>query len=137
YEQQNLETMVKVLHAMQPNTTWNYNRVGPEGMAFSSCWLELGAEENAGFLRESGFYEQPFVAPRWSTNGVDVYGRGPGHRALGDTKALQLVDPPMNLPSQYRDLQVALRPGSQIYGDNLGPNDGARPALMVDPRGIE
>jgi hypothetical protein len=150
-QQQNAEGLqrIKVLHAMQPNGEWQYNRAGVGGMKFSSCWLEVNADDNVGLLRESGFYEQPFVAPRWDTTGNDAYGRGPGHQAIGDAKALQLierrklqgaeklVDPPMNLPSSYRDLQVALRPGSQIYQDSLSPNDGARPAFMVDPRGIE
>lgn len=149
YKNDHTETWVRVLHAMQPNTTWAYNRIGPAGMHFSSCWLELQADETAGFLREAGYEEQPFVAPRWSTNGVDVYGRGPGHRALGDVKQLQtlerrklqgidkLIDPPMLMPSAYRDLQVSLRPGSQIYADSLTGSEGAKPALIIDPRGIE
>lgn len=149
YENRQFDTWIQVLHAMQPNGSLQYGRIGASGMKFSSCWLELQASEDAGFLRESGFYEQPFVAGRWSTNGVDVYGRGPGHRALGDIKAVQLlerrklqgadkiIDPPMVLPEHYRDLQVSLKPGSQIYSDGLRPNEGARPALTVPPAAIE
>jgi hypothetical protein len=149
YDQRNYDAWIPLLHAMQPNDAVEYGRGGPRGMAFASCWLELGAGDDAGFLRESGFYEQPFVAGRWATTGVDVYGRGPGHRALGDIKALQLlerrklqgvdkiIDPPMVLPEQYRDLQVSLRPGSQIYSDGLRPNEGARPALVINQGAIQ
>lgn len=149
YRQRNYDTLIPIIHAIQPNGELEYGRLGARGMAFSSCWLELGAGEEAGFLREGGFEEQPFVAGRWSTTGVDVYGRGPGHRALGDIKALQLlerrklqgadklIDPPMNMPEAYRDLQVSLRPGSQIYHDGLRPNEGARPALVIDPRALQ
>lgn len=149
YDLRNFETWISVLHAVQPNGEYMPGRLGARGKKFSSCWLELGAGEEAGFLRESGYEEQPFVAGRWSTTGVDVYGRGPGHRALGDIKALQLlerrklqgadklIDPPMILPESYRDLQVSLRPGTQIYSDGLRPGEGARPALQVQPAALE
>lgn len=143
YKLRQFDTLVPIIHAIQPNTELEYGGLGARGMSFSSCWLEVGGDEAAGFLRESGFEEQPFVAGRWSTTGVDTYGRGPGHRALGDIKALQLlerrklqgvdkmIDPPMVLPEAYRELQVSLRPGSQIYSDGLRPNEGARPALTI------
>jgi hypothetical protein len=149
YAQGNYDAWVNVMHAMQPNGDMQYGQIGARGMKFSSCWLERDAGEEAGFLREGGYEEQPFMAPRWSVVGVDVYGRGPGHRALGDIKALQLVerrelqaleklvDPPMNMPEHYRDLQVSLRPGAQVYTDGMRPNDGARPALTIDPRAVE
>lgn len=149
YDQKSFEQQVSVLHAVQPNGERRYGRMGGGSMEFSSCWLELSGGEDAGFLRESGYEEQPFVAGRWSTTGVDTYGRGPGHRALGDIKALQLlerrklqgvdklIDPPMNMPEAYKDLQVSLRPGSQVYSDGMRPSDGARPALVIDPRAIQ
>lgn len=148
YEQKNYDAWINILHVLEPNPDVKHGAMGPRGMPFVSCWLELDSGEDAGFLRESGYYEQPFVAPRWSVVDQDVYGRGPGHRALGDIKAVQLlerrklqgvdkiIDPPMNMPEAYRDLQVSLRPGSQVYGDGLRPNEGARPALIIDPVAI-
>jgi len=41
-------------------------------------------------LREAGFDEQPFWAPRWDVTGGDVYGYSPGMEALPALRELQL-----------------------------------------------
>jgi len=40
-------------------------------------------------IRESGYHENPFIASRFSKRTGEVYGRGPGHKALPDVGTLQ------------------------------------------------
>lgn len=77
-------------------------------------------------LEMSGYYEFPYPTARWNTIGSDVYGVGPGSRALPDIKRLQEmekvllmaahkgVDPPLNIPSGMKGNINAL-PGGRNY----------------------
>jgi hypothetical protein len=42
-------------------------------------------------IDEGGFNEFPFMVPRWTKTAGEIYGRGPGHIALPDTKTLNKV----------------------------------------------
>mgnify|MGYP000564787440 FL=1 len=108
-------------------------------------WLEVAADENQGLLRESGYRSFPVMAPRWETTGEDVYGTSPAMDALGDCKALQLlekrkaqivdkiVDPPMKGPSSLSNQRVSLLPGDVTYVD--GPNAATfAPAIEINPQ---
>ena len=68
-----------VLHVVQPRKEYDGKRQDAEGKPWASCWLELGGggaashrsagasgTGPAGLLRESGYDEQPFAAPRWN-----------------------------------------------------------------------
>lgn len=89
--------------------------------------------ENKHMIEEGGFYEFPSYVARWSLMPGEVYGRGPGHLALPDTRTLNRlkkrgleaidlqVRPPM-LANQ-RDVfgQLDLRPGAiSIVKDHNG-----------------
>lgn len=166
YDRQNYDQWQNVLHITEPNRKREYGKLGPKGMAYSSCWLELGggpvssgangagdfagsAGGALGFLREAGFYEAPFVAPRWLTTGEDVYGSSPGMEALGDAKALQLLekrglqvveklaDPPMKGPSSMMNQPFSTRPGQLTLVDSMTPGQAYQPAYMVDPRALD
>ena len=77
-----------------------------------------------------GFYEMPYLFGRWSTIGSDVYGVGPGSRALPDIKRAQemekallmgahkTVDPPLNVPARQRN-KVNSLPGGRNYYHNV------------------
>lgn len=83
-------------------------------------------------LRVDGFYEFPYPFARWNTIGNDVYGVGPGSRALPDIKRLQemekaflmavhkSVDPPLNVPARMRG-KINTLPGGENYYAN--PNE--------------
>jgi len=49
-------------------------------------------------IEETGYYEMPVFIPRWGLMPGEVYGRGPGHLALPDTRTLNQV--------VHRSLQV-------------------------------
>lgn len=51
----------------------------------ASIYVDMG---HSSIVEESGYYENPIHVPRWQTTAGEVYGRGPGHIALPDTKTL-------------------------------------------------
>jgi hypothetical protein len=145
YQKGALDTWIPVVHAITPNAGRNLERADYRGMPFSSCWFEASGSEK--YLRESGYEEFPAMVARWELDGEDIYGRGPGHEALGDTKALQvyekrsaqLVDkmttPPMKGPP-------SLRRGSLLPGDYTPVPGGSQgqsyePAMVVQPASVE
>lgn len=143
------EDLIEVLHVVEPNEDYTDGELGPGGMKYRSCWLDFGGNEDDGFLREHGYHEKPFVAPRWATTGTDTYASGyPGEMALGDCKTLQQVerrglqvldkisDPPMVGPSSMRDEPVDLMPGGINYEDPAAPGRGFRPALELSPQAL-
>lgn len=143
-----LDERVDVVHAIVPNTNFQSGKMGPEGKRWSSYWWEARSNSNEGFLREAGYNEFPLMAPRWEVTGEDVYGHGPGYAALGDCRALQLlerraaqaadkvVNPPMTAPSAARNQPLSLLPGEWSFADALGAGQAVRPAVEVNPAAI-
>lgn len=80
-------------------------------------------------LETSGFYEFPYPVSRWNTIGSDVYGIGPGSRALPDIKRLQemekaflmathkSINPPLNAPARMRGKLNSLPGGYNYYAN--------------------
>lgn len=80
-------------------------------------------------LQVDGFYEHPYQTGRWGTIGSDVYGIGPGSRAVPDVKRLQemekaglmathkSINPPLNAPAKMRGKLNTL-PGGHNYYSN-------------------
>ncbi len=149
YNEGQLDARHDVVHAITPNTDYQAGKLGRRGKRWASDWWEASTPETAPFLRESGYDDFPVMAPRWEVTGEDVYGHGPGFAALGDCKALQLlerrsaqaadkhINPPMSAPTSARTTPISLLPGDVNYVDSLGAGQVLRPALQVDPRAIE
>lgn len=153
YDRGNVDLWVDVLHAIAPNHEQVMGRLGYEGMAWKSCWLEVGAagrpssqaSADEGILREGGYEEFPVLCPRWEVTGEDVYGSSPGMESLGDVRALQLLEkrkmegfdkivrPPMVGPKALEGQRATLLPGDVTYVDALGPGQTFRPAMEVNP----
>jgi hypothetical protein len=82
-------------------------------------------------LEVSGYHEFPYPVARWNTIGSDVYGIGPGSRALPDIKRLQemekallmathkTINPPLNIHSRLRG-KVNTLPGGKTYSKDPG-----------------
>lgn len=149
YGRKSFEESREVLHAIEPNLNIVPGRIGPDGMAFKSWWLETAGNEEDGFLRQRGYNEQPFIAPRWSTTGQEVYGTGPGQKAIGDCKSLQeaerrlmqltekITDPPMVGPASMRDEPVDLLPGGINYEGADSGGRGFRPAIELPAQALQ
>lgn len=111
-----------VLHAVQPRNEFNQRKADSRNMPFESVFILHGMGNP--ILSESGFVENPYMAPRWDTSGVDVYGRSPAMDVLADVKMLMEMSksqiqavhlslrPPMKVPSMY-SRRLNLLPGGQ------------------------
>jgi len=148
----NYETPIEVVHVIAPNVYADPRRLAAQYKPWHSCYYEAASREYGPgqrdrFLRESGFDEFPILAPRWDlASPDDTYGGTcPGMEALGDIKALQLlqrrkaeaiekmVRPPLSAPTSLRNQKVSLVAGDITYHDLMQGREGVRPIHEVKP----
>lgn len=148
YRRGNLDIWIDVVYLLEPNRDEGHfgQYANARGKPFRSCWYEAAGHEGK-YLREGGYYESPLIAPRWNVTGEDVYGHGPGMDALGDCKALQLlesdkgglvakiVNPPMQGPPYLANKRTSLLPGAMNYvpgtnGQVISPLYAVPPAAV-------
>lgn len=145
WESGNYEQWIEVMHSVFPNINRDTAKLDSKNKLYKSVYFEVGGDSDK-VLRESGYDEFPIMAPRWEVNGEDVYGSScPGMIALGQVKALQLeqkrksqlidkaTNPPMVGPSSLKNQRVSLLPGDITYIDQMGNQDGFKPAYLVNP----
>lgn len=139
------DTWVDVVHMIEPRRERDINKRDAKNMRFASIYLEPG-HDSAGdkYLSESGFKRFPVLAPRWVVTGNDVYGTSPGMECLGDVKQLQhqqlrkgqaidyQVNPPLQVPTRYKEATKARLPGGVFYVDSAGQGAGVRSAFEVN-----
>jgi hypothetical protein len=140
YDAGNYEVWIDVAHMIHPNEEHNPEKLAAKHKRFSSCYWEIGSDEEGKFLDESGFDEFPIMAPRWNLTGEDVYGQSPGMDALGDIQQLQamqrrmiqsvdkMVNPPMVAPTSMQNKKASLLPGDITYVDTTQGSTGFKPA---------
>lgn len=158
----NRETWIDVLHIVEPNRAYDSGALGPEGKKWLSIWCEIQGRELGGkdgainaaiandqVMKVSGYEEFPILAARWNTTGEDVYGFSPGMDALGDAKALQLlqkrklqavdkmINPPMVGATSLKTQRASLLPGDITYVDQAGPGRAFSPAMEVPPMAVQ
>lgn len=151
------EEWIEVCHIITPNIDFDPKKLTSKHKRYSSCYFETGISDGTGqtylapsdevFLSESGYDYFPILAPRWEVNAEDAYGTDcPGMAALGDIKALQLmqkrksqaidkmVNPPMVGPTSLRNVKTTILPGDITYSDEREGQKGFRPAHEVNLR---
>lgn len=138
------DTWVDVVHMIEPRRERDTTKRDAKNMRFASLYLEPGKDQTDKYLSESGFERFPALAPRWAVTGNDVYGTSPGMECLGDVKQLQhqqlrkgqaidyQVNPPLQVPTKYKEAVNARLPGGVFYVDNMGQNAGVRSAFEVN-----
>jgi hypothetical protein len=143
YDRGNYDQWVDVIHMISPRHDRDTRKRDARNMRFASCYLEPGKEDADKYLSESGFERFPALAPRWVVTGTDIYGTSPGMECLGDVKQLQhqqlrkgqaidyQVNPPLQVPTKYRETAKARLPGGVFYVDSMGQNTGVRSAFEV------
>jgi hypothetical protein len=134
-----LETTYDIEHLIQPNVDRDSYKLDAKNKAWSSCYWEMGNNSDK-FLRESGYDNKPFVAPRWDLIGEDTYGSSPGMDALADVKSLQVrelqfseavekhIRPPTYGPANLQDRTSSFLPGSHT-SINPGQDSGGIKAI--------
>jgi len=140
----NPDGWVDVCHAVEPNDERDPSRPDNRNMPIRSVYWEKGGDADK-VLRRSGFQNSPIMVPRWDVNGENVYGTGPGAVALGDTKALQLmekrkaqmleklVNPPMGAPASLRGQRASILPGDITYLDTTNIGQQFAPLHEINP----
>lgn len=124
-EKGNQEVIWFYQHVMR-NDGFTPGRIGPRGKRWLSRWA---CEIEATLVREAGYDEMPFFAPRWEVDSGQVYGTGPGFVALASARthrqmeeailraAQRAADPTLLAPDrQDFPLNGRVRPGAVIYG---------------------
>lgn len=76
---------------IETNPDYIPGKIGKIGMPWRSMKWEPGENTKTKFLCIEGYYEQPFMAPRWETLSGEEWGTGRGKKALPDMRALQLA----------------------------------------------
>ena len=144
YNRRQLDSWVDVVHMIQPRRERDYTKMDGKNKRFASCYMEPGRENFDVFLSESGFDAFPVLAPRWVVTGNDIYGTSPGMECLGDVKQLQhqqlrkgqaidyQVNPPITVPTKYREAAKARLPGGVFYVDSQGTGQAVRSAFEVN-----
>jgi hypothetical protein len=90
YARSDYEMPTLVMHAIEPNNERD-GTMTARGKAWRSFYWDCqDGEKKDGYLRESGYDDQPFWAARWDAIGGDTYGTSPGMEALPDLRELQL-----------------------------------------------
>lgn len=149
----NLETEFIVGHAIEPNfpasrygdTSQRLGVVPGKFTYREYYWLRGIATPRPLSVR--GFYEKPFIAPRWNTRSNDPYGRSPGMNALPDVRQLhqmtlrhaEAVDkgvrPPQLANVALKNEPSSILPGRVTYTTDI--NNGMKPVYQVDPRFVQ
>lgn len=109
------------------NYIQDYYEYGFSGASNAFRHYESDSLKDRASLRTMGFYEFPYPTCRWASIGSDVYGVGPGSKALQDIKRLQEMekafmlaihksaDPPVYAPTRLKGRLNTLPGGTNFY----------------------
>lgn len=143
YDKGAYDAGVDVVHMVEPRRERDMSKMDGKNKRFASYYIEPGQDNSDRYLSESGFNRFPALTPRWVVTGNDVYGTSPGMECLGDVKQLQhqqlrkgqaidyQVNPPLQVPSKYKEAHKARLPGGVFYVDSMGQQGGVRSAFDV------
>lgn len=120
------QTRIVFYHHVLKNESWRRGMLGVKGKAWVSRYV---CEIGHALVRERGYAEMPFLAPRWEVDTGRIYGTGPGFIALASARAHQRMDEatlraaqrqadPTILAPDRGDwpLNGRIRPGAVVYG---------------------
>ena len=127
---------VTIIHVVMPRDERDVRKVDTGNKPFASVYIEPGQKI---ILRESGFDEFPYVAPRFLKASFEKgYGRSPAMTALPDTKMINVMsrttikaaqkqtDPPLMVPDDGFVLPVRTKPGGLNFSRS-GSRDRIEP----------
>ncbi|NJL06817.1 MAG: phage tail protein [Methylacidiphilales bacterium] len=141
----NYDQMHDIWHAVEPRVQRDPRKIDKRNKPFMSNYWEDQGGGDGKMLEESGFDENPIIAPPWMICGDDNYAQSPGMDVLADVKMLQaeqkdkmeaiakMVRPPLQGPSSLTTNPSSLLPGSLTTVDDPTGN-GIRPVVEVNPR---
>lgn len=91
YENKQYDTYRDVKHLICPNPNFKEGKMDNKSMKFRDVyWMQEQNEHK--YLSDSGRNEFPVMVARGDVVGPDIYGRSSGHRALSDSKSIQIME---------------------------------------------
>ena len=135
-----------IAHAIEPNYAVGEKKDWkvPGGFPWREVYWSYGdASEQPLALR--GFWDKPFSASRWATQGNDAYGRSQGMDVLPDVKQLQvmtrrmaeaiekMVRPPLIADEKLKNQPASGLPGHVTFMPGLDAHNGMRSIYNVNP----
>jgi len=134
YDKGNYDERFTINHLVEPRHDRQPGAIDRRNKPWASLYWEEGATSRLGardiMLEESGFDENPIIAPPWELIAEDHYAHSPGMEILPDVKMLQVeqtdkikaiqkkVDPPMKGPTSMKGNPASLLPGALTYVDD-------------------
>ncbi len=148
YNAGNYEQWFDVVHFIEPNPSFNANKLESKFKRFRSVkYQPVDNATEKKFLSKKGFDRFPGYCPRWDVTGEDVYGTNcPAMESLGDIKQLQMeekrkgqaiakmVNPPLKGPASLRNVPVSSLPGGLTIFDGGQGNEKLEPLYQVNPQ---
>lgn len=134
-------TELEVIQAVFPNDTFNPFKKSFTNKKYASVHV---LKEDKKVIKEGGFKEFPFAAPRWNKSSNEIYGRSSAMKVLPDIKlinevkrttivaAQKTIDPPLQAPDEGAVLPLKTNPGAINYY-RAGTKDRIEP-LMTGSR---
>lgn len=134
YEQYQYEQYHPVKHLIMPNKAKENGKIDKWNKPYIQVyWMNQCTEGD--YLDIGGFDSFPVLCSRWEVKGADIYGMGPGHYALRNSKSVQVidedihvgvkkqVDPPLSAQAEGLSGGVnALPNGINYYSRDMGEN---------------
>lgn len=141
-----LQTEKIVAHAIEPNYAVGTNKDWklPGGFPWREVYWSYG-DAGKQPLACRGFWDKPFSASRWATQGNDAYGRSQGMDVLPDVKQLQvmtrrmaeaiekMVRPPLIADEKLKNQPSSGLPGHVTFMPGLDQHNGMRSIYNVNP----
>jgi hypothetical protein len=145
------EEEFEILRIVMPRTDPQLKSLRATSMPWASFHVAVDEKK---VLLESGYHERPFAVARWDKDSGEVYGRGPGVKALVTQKVLneqgktllkaaqKRVDPPLIVPSDGVVTALQTQPGGISVAKAAYMQGGKPPIFPLDsgsniPIGIE
>lgn len=100
-----------------------------EPYTFLSVYIDIASKK---LMEQGGYYEFPFMVPRWSKTSGEVYGRGPGFTALPDIKTLNKA-----VELKLRALALAIQPPIKSRDEGVIGTVKLQPAGVTHVRDMD
>ena len=135
-----------IAHAIEPNYAVGAKKDWklPGGMPWREVYWSYG-DVGEQPLAIRGYWDKPFNASRWATQGNDAYGRSQGMDVLPDVKQLQvmtrrkaeaiekMVRPPLIADEKLKNQPASGLPGHVTFMPGLDAHNGMRSIYNVNP----
>lgn len=128
--------MVEIIYVVRPRDDI-FKEMSGTSKPFGAWYIDPKEKQ---IIKSGGFYEFPFMVPRWSKLTGETYGRGPAMLCMPDIKmvntmsktlikaAQKIVDPPLMLPNEGFLLPIKMSPsGLNFYDSTLNPDHKIQP----------